>query len=188
LAELRKLAKTDDRTGVYKKSCEMNQSAFSKLMTHPHLTPAGQKVLSWFILHLGNKNFVGASYPQIAKGAKISVASVRRGCAALEEVSGMNFMVRVSKETRSSLWLVNPEYLWKGSRGEQAAGKAMYGTYQRTAANDANAKKKTKVKSPEINESPENYDTIPTDFSYSCFDESSDDEETPPCELKSKAA
>jgi hypothetical protein len=173
--ERRKPGKNEDRLWAYRKGCDLNQAVFDKLLLHKRLTPAGRVVLCWFIKHLGNNNYVGASYSKIAKSAKLSVASVRRGCAVLEDQAGINFMVRVSKSTKASFWLVNPDYFWKGFRCEKASAKATYLGYRK------------KVE-PETHEPTENRDTMPIDFSYLDFDEVSNDEETEPCALKSKAA
>lgn len=152
----RSQAKNEERSSIYKKGCEMNLSAFGKLLLSPRLTPASRLVLNWFVEHLGNKNYVGASYPKIAKSTKISVASVRRACAVLENPCGLDFMARVSKTTKASLWLVNPEYFWKGFRSEHEAGKATYHNYRKKADtatdDDANKPAKDDLCDSEMNE------------------------------------
>lgn len=149
----RNQVKNEERSSIYKKGCEVNQSAFGKLLLSPRLTPASRLVLNWFVEHLGNKNYVGASYAKIAKSVKLSVASVRRGCAVLEDQGGLDFMVRVSKNTKSSLWLVNPEYFWKGFRSEYVAGKATYYNYRKPAKDDDDNQETDKSENDDLDES-----------------------------------
>ncbi|MEU5218489.1 helix-turn-helix domain-containing protein [Streptomyces sp. NPDC020807] len=72
------------------------------------LTPSAYKVLFWLLGHQNrrkNGTVIGPSQSTIAKGIRMSQATVSRAAAELEEAD-------VVRQKDRRLWLINPAYLF----------------------------------------------------------------------------
>jgi hypothetical protein len=137
----------------------MNRGMLEKILSHPMMTTSGAKVFGYLIKHLGGKNHVGASYAQIAKEEKLSQKTVARVCEAFCS-QGFNVMIRTSKATRKSLWMMNPEICWNDERRGFASGMSMYQIYRIRSEKDetkriAKAKAKPKKIPQETPQTPQ---------------------------------